>query len=316
MINKFKIRKLKLSIGVVLLFTFYVLGFRFAPTAHAQTQKGITVSPSIIHIDLATDQPKYELTYTNNTNTNINLVLSVQDFSELEANYQLNFLSQKDAANYKYSLASWISFENNNLQLNPGEIKTVTVFINKDRITKGGHYASILAQVQQAQNKSAINILPTLSSLLFVRASTGQEIEQGEINDFMPLRDGIEFPETFITMFQNSGNVHVVPHGLIQIYDPLGNLVAKGTFNINSLDALPESIRRFDTNIDLYQKVLLPGIYTAKINLHFGNTDKTISASVKFFSQGMFDFIKIALGIIIISLLGLYLRKKLKTKSS
>src|ERR1035437_6642408 len=146
MINKFKIRKLKLSIGVVLLFTFYVLGFRFAPTAHAQTQKGITVSPSIIHIDLASDQPKYELTYTNNTNTNINLVLSVQDFSELEANYQLNFLSQKDAANYKYSLASWISFENNTLQLNPGEKKTVTVFINKDRITKGGHYASILAQ--------------------------------------------------------------------------------------------------------------------------------------------------------------------------
>ena len=316
MINKFKIRKWKLSIGVILLFTFYVLGFRFAPTAHAQTQKGITVSPSIIHIDLATDQPKYELTYTNNTNTNINLVLSVQDFSELEANYQLNFLSQKDAANYKYSLASWISFENNNLQLNPGEKKTVTVFINKDRITKGGHYASILAQVQQAQNKSAINILPTLSSLLFVRASTGQEIEQGKINDFTELRDGIEFPATFITMFQNSGNVHVVPHGLIQIYDPLGNFVAKGTFNINSLDALPESIRRFDTNIDFYQKVLLPGIYTAKINLHFGNTDKTTSASVKFFSQGMFNFPLIGVGIIVILLIGLYLRKKLKTKSS
>jgi hypothetical protein len=314
MINKFKIRKLKLSIGVVLLFTFYVLGFRFAPTAHAQTQKGITVSPSIIHIDLATDQPKYELTYTNNTNTNINLVLSVQDFSELEANYQLNFLSQKDAANYKYSLASWISFENNNLQLNPGEKKTVTVFINKDRITKGGHYASILAQVQQAQNKSTINILPTLSSLLFVRASTGQEIEQGKINDFTELRDGVEFPETFITMFQNSGNVHVVPHGLIQIYDPLGNLVAKGTFNINSLDALPESIRRFDTNIDFYQKVLLPGIYTAKINLHFGNTDKTTSASVKFFSQGMFDFVKIGSGLVIIVLVVFYLRKKLHRK--
>ena len=295
-----------------------LITFLFLPlkNAYAQTQKGITVSPSIIHIDLATDQPKYELTYTNNTNTNINLVLSVQDFSELEANYQLNFLSQKDAANYKYSLASWISFENNNLQLNPGEKKTVTVFINKDRITKGGHYASILAQVQQTQDKSTINILPTLSSLLFVRASTGQEIEQGKINEFTELRDGIEFPQTFITMFQNSGNVHVVPHGLIQIYDPLGNLVAKGTFNINSLDALPESIRRFDTNIDLYQKILLPGIYTAKINLHFGNTDKTASTNVKFFSQGMFDFIKIALGIIIISLLGLYLRKKLKTKSS
>ncbi len=305
MINKFKI-------GLVLLFTFYVLGSMFAPTAHAQTQKGITVSPSIAHIDLATDQPEYELTYTNNTGANISLLLSVQDFSELEGTYQVNFLNQKDAANYKYSLSSWISFENKNLELNPGEKKTVKVFINKDRITKGGHYASILAQIQQPENKSTINILPTLSSLLFVRASTGKEFEEGKISNFMPLRDGIEFPNAFITMFQNNGNVHVVPYGLIQIYDPLGSLVAKGTFNINSLDALPESIRRFDTNIDFYQKVLLPGIYTAKINLHFGNTNKKISTSVKFFSQGMFDFIKIGLGLIVILLVALYLRKRIR----
>ena len=313
--HSLKIENWKLNIGLVLLFTFYVLGFMFAPTAHAQTQKGITVSPSIAHIDLATDQPEYELTYTNNTGANISLLLSVQDFSELEETYQVNFLNQKDAANYKYSLSSWISFENKNLELNSGEKKTVKVFINKDRITKGGHYASILAQIQQPENKSAINILPTLASLLFVRASTGKEFEEGKISNFMPLRDGVEFPNAFITMFQNNGNVHVVPYGLIQVYDPLGNLVAKGIFNTNSLDALPESIRRYDTNIDLYQKILLPGIYTAKIDLHFGNTNKKTSTTIKFFSQGMFDFVKIGLGLVIILLVVFYLRKKLTKRT-
>jgi len=287
-----------------------VIGFLLAPSAHAQEQKGITVSPSIAHIDLATDPTEYELTYTNSTSVDINLLLSVQDFSELEGTYQMNFLSPKDATNYKYSLSSWLSFENKNIELNPGEKKTIKVFIDKNRITKGGHYASILAQIQQTKSKNAINILPALSSLLFVRANTSQEVEEGQINDFSPIRDGIEYPDTYVTVFQNSGNVNVVPYGLIQIYDPLGNLAAKGTFNVYSLDSLPESIRRYDTKITTYQKVLLPGIYTAKIDIHFGKTNQKLSKTVKFFSQGMFDFGKIILFIILIIVVIFYLRKR------
>ncbi len=296
-----------------------MLGFFSTPAAHAQTQtqqqKGITVSPSIAHIDLATDPAEYTLTYTNNTGANINLLLSVQDFSELEGTYQVNFLNQKDAANYKYSLSSWISFENNNLQLNPGEKKSVKIFIDKDRITKGGHYASILAEIQQPENKHAINVKPALSALLFVRASTGKEIEEGKISDFKPLRDGIEYPDAYIVMFENRGNVHVIPYGLIQIYDPLGSLVAKGSFNTYSLDALPESIRRYDTKVTTYQKILLPGIYTARIDLHFGKTNQKLSKTVKFFSQGALDFGKIGIGLVIIVILLFYLKKRLIKRS-
>ena len=306
-----------LKLTAILLFGACCLTLNTGMThAQAPEQKGITVSPSINHIDLATDPAEYTLTYTNNTNAEINLLLSAQDFSELEGTYQLNFLNQKDAANYKYSLSSWLSFENNNLLLNPGEKKTVKIFIDKNRITKGGHYASILAQIQQSESNNAINILPALSSLLFVRAATGQEVEEGKINDFSPIRDGLEYPDTYIIMFQNSGNVNVVPYGLIQIYDPLGNLAAKGTFNVYSLDALPESIRRYDTKITTYQKILLPGIYTAKINIHFGKTNQKLSKTVKFFSQGMFDFGKIGIGLIVILLAGLYLRKRIRVKSS
>jgi hypothetical protein len=294
-----------------------MLSFFSASAAHAQAQeqKGITVSPSIIHIDLATDPAEYTLTYTNNTGANINLLLSVQDFSELEGTYQVNFLNQKDATNYKYSLSSWISFENNNLQLNPGEKKSVKIFIDKDRITKGGHYASILAEIQQPENKHAINVKPALSALLFVRASTGKEIEEGKISDFAPLRDGIEYPDTYILMFENNGNVFTIPYGLIQVYDPLGNLVAKGALNIYSLDSLPESIRRYDTKVTTYQKILLPGIYTAKIDLHFGKTNQKLSASTKFFSQGALDFAKIGIGLVIIVILLFYLKKRLIKRS-
>jgi hypothetical protein len=286
----------------------------FPARAHAQ-DRGITVSPSIAHIDLATDPAAYTLTYTNNTGANINLLLSAQDFSELEGTYQVNFLNPQDAANYKYSLSSWISFESNSLQLNPGEKKTVKIFINKDRITKGGHYASILAKIEQTESKNAINILPALSSLLFVRASTGKEIEEGKISDFKPLRDGIEYPDTYIIMFENISNVFVIPYGLIQVYDPFGSLIAKGALNVYSLYSLPESIRRYDTKVTTYQKILLPGIYTAKISLSFGKTNQKLSATVKFFSQGAFDFGKIGIGLIIIIILLFYIRRKLRPES-
>jgi hypothetical protein len=284
------------------------------PAAKAQTT-GITVTPSIAHLDLATDAPEYELTYANNTKSEINLVLSVQDFTELEDSYKIDFLTGKDSANYKYSLSSWISFENKNLDLAPGEKKSVKVFIDKNRITKGGHYASILAEIQAPENQQQVNIKAVLSSLLFVRASTGKEIEEGKIDTFEPLRDGIDYPDTYILRFKNSGNVHVIPYGLIQVFDPLGNLVTKGALNDNSLDALPESIRRYDTNVTTYQKILLPGIYTAKIDLHFGKTNQKLSMTIKFFSQGMFNFIKIGLALVIILLVLLYLRKRIIKKS-
>jgi len=304
------IRNLILIIFACLLIFAFV-----ASPAHAQTpQKGITVSPSITHIDLGTDSPEYKLTYTNNTGAEINLLLSVQDFTELEDNYRINFLEGKDAANYKYSLSSWISFENKTIQLSPNEKKSVKVFIDKNRITKGGHYASILAEIFQPEIKNQVNVKAVLSSLLFVRASTGKEIETGKISSFKPLRNGIDYPDSYTLRFENNGNVHVIPYGLIQVFDPLGNLAAKGILNENSLDALPESIRRYDTKIITYQKVLLPGIYTAKINIHFGKTNQKLTTTVKFFSQGMFDFVKIGLIIAGIAVLLIVYRKKRNRK--
>ncbi len=291
----------------LLTFAFLLLPYG---NAQAQVQPGITVMPSIAHIDLAVDPSEYELTYTNNTNSEITLNLSVQDFTELEESYKITFLEGKEASNYKYSLSSWISFETRSLELSPKEKKSVKIFIDKARITKGGHYASILAEIVQPDNKKQVNVKAVLSSLLFVRASTGQEIEDGLISTFKPLRDGVEYPDSFILRFQNKGNVHVIPYGTIEVFDPFGNLVAKGILNEGSLDALPESIRRYDTKTTTYQSVLVPGFYKATLSMHFGKTGKKLSSSVTLFSQGSFDFGKIIFAIIIISFLIFIYRRR------
>lgn len=303
---------INLKFKIVLFFVLCFLFFASEPVSAQVKQSGITVFPSIIHLDLAEDKPEYSLTYINNTDTQINLLLTVQDFTELEESYKISFLEGKDAKNYKYSLSSWISFENRTIQLSPKEKKSVKIFIDNQRITKGGHYASILAEIVQPESKEKVNVKAVLSSLLFVRASTGQEIESGRISSLRPLRDFAEYPNTYRLSFENSGNVHVVPYGLIEVFDPLGNLVAKGAFNEDSLDALPESIRRYDTKVTTYQKVLLPGIYKAQVALHFGKTNKQLSFSTNFFSQGSFDFIKIGFILSLILVLLIYLNKRKK----
>ena len=304
------IKDSKLKIGIILA-SFLLL--TACPRAFAQIQqKGVSVSPSIAHIDLATDPAEYLITYTNNFDTDITLNLSAKDFTELEDSYKLEFLSENQAQNYKYSLSSWISFENKTLELAPKEKKTIKIFIDKSRITKGGHYASILAEIVQPNPQKDISIKAILSSLLFVRASTGKEIEEGKISSLEPLRDNIEYANKFLLRFQNNGNVHVVPYGLLQVYDPLGNLVGKGIVNENSLDALPESIRSYNITIATVAKILVPGNYTSKLSLHFGKTNQKLEISIKYFSQGSFDFIKIGAGTFLIATILLVYRKRRK----
>jgi len=303
------------KIKIHLFICLFVYLFVFVRSTYAQTPppNGITVIPSIMQIDLKTEPSEYEIRYINKTPAEINLLLSAQDFTELEDGYKLSFLEGKDAANYKYSLSSWISFENKNIQLSPGEEKSVKIFIDKKRLTQGGHYASILAKVDQSNSKKTININPVISSLLFIRAGTGNEIESGKISSLSPNRSIINFPKRFALRFQNNGNVFVTPYGTLDIYDPRGNKIASSILNEGSLNTLPESIRRYDIQVKPTSKILLPGIYTAKINMNYGNSKKQISESIKFFSDGSFDFIKIGIALIIILLI-LYLLKKRRAR--
>lgn len=316
MFKKFKIKNSKLKI---LFFLFFILASHFMlhVSVNAQTSlpKGLTVIPSIHYLDLGKEPAEYELKYINNTEADITLILSAQDFTELEEGYRINFLEGKDAENYKYSLSSWLTFENKNLELLPGEEKTIKIFIDKDRITRGGHYASIQAKVDQINSKEAININPVISSLLFVRASTGAEIENGKINTFAPSRSFLAFPKSFILRFQNSGNVHVIPYGKAEIRGPFGNkIVAKGILNEGSLNALPESIRRYTIETKTNAKILFPGIYSARADVHFGQTNQKLNQEIKFFSWGSFNFIKIGFVLIILAGVAYILRKRYKDK--
>lgn len=287
---------------ILLLLTFPKLG-------SAQQSQGITVTPSILRLDLSQDKAEAELYYKNSTGAAIELSFFAQDFSELEESGRVKFLLEKDAKNYKYGLTSWIAFEKNSITLAPGQGQNIKIFINKDQLTAGGHYASILAEVKQSEKAVQLPVKALLSTLIFVRAATGNEHEEMSLQTISPIRTLIGFPDKFLVRLQNKGNVELIPFGLIEIRDIFGNVVAKGLVNEGSLITLAESVRRFDVPINRQTRFIPPGIYKASINVHFGKENKTLNQSVTFVSLGSIN--GLFLGVVVIGTLLIWKRKHL-----
>lgn len=284
-----------------LLFSFVFIMI-VSPHTHASANGGITVSPSITSLDLKTDKPTLELLYTNTTQHDVELHLSAQNFKDLNEGYGVKFLEEKESENYQYALASWLSFDNPVLLIPSQGKENVTIYINDERLSPGGHYAAILAEIRIPENDTEVKVRGILSSLLFVRASTGKVIEELELQDSGISTTGF-FPEKLWLKVKNSGNVELSPHGLITINNPFGKEVARAYLNEGSNIILPESIRTFETKITKPESLLLPGYYKATLKLRYGTEGKEITQSFRFFSWGNERFIKTLAGTLIVVLI-------------
>jgi hypothetical protein len=282
----------------------------------AQGRSGITVTPSIIRLDLESDAPQAEIYYKNNTRAALELKFSAQDFSETEETGRIRFLDEKEAENYQYSLASWIIFERQSISLLPGEEQAVKVSIDKDRLTPGGHYASIQAEIVQPEEEGQVPIKGILSTLIFVRTSTGNERENMSLETHQMQKNFLGFPQGLSIRLKNSGNVELVPYGLIEIRDMFGNVVAKGILNEGSLIILPQSIRRFDIQITRIYPLLFPGIYNTQLSIKYGKEEKKIENSATFLSQGTLNVVPLALIILVMVILSRRKPKDLTSRSS
>src|SRR4051812_27221244 len=99
-----------------------VLGFFFNPqSAFAQTPPSVSATPSILQLDLRTESADTSIYYKNLSQQTVNIALRAQDFNGLPDEGKVNFLDEKDAKSYQYSLSSWIHFETEVFSLDPGE---------------------------------------------------------------------------------------------------------------------------------------------------------------------------------------------------
>ncbi len=243
-----------------------------AISVFAQSPSSITASPQLIQLDLSQQPPEAEYTYTNNTGQTVELSLSMQDVKELEDRGIPGILDPNETRDYNFGLSSWARFSNNNLILGPGESKTVKVFIDESRLTVGGHYGTVLAELIQRDDEKTVKLRAILSTLLFVRSGTGNEQERANVVQINVNSNIFSFPSEITFRLQNSGNVDLTPYGKVTITNPFGNEVAAGIINQDSLITLPDSTRRYFVEIKKQSDFYLPGIYKASVDLRYGKS--------------------------------------------
>ena len=277
----------------------------------------ITVSPSIIRLDLANDLPEAVLTYTNNTNSIVSIFLSSALVNSLQEGYKIQLSNPENSLRP----AEWISFSHNTLNLLPHSSQSVFVLINKNKLTIGGNYATVLAKVGEQKAGQGVYVQGVLSSLVFVRTDTGKEISDARLLEFTLDNNWQKSPLKAKFSIFNNGNVDITPYGIVQITDFWQRPIARGIINIDSLITLPQSARQYTTNIILPQTMIWPGIYNASLSIHYGKQMHNLTDRLTLFTLGnnpnlFFVMIAVGVGILLIILALVMISKRWRKQAT
>lgn len=276
---------------ILILFFLTIFIFSNIESAFAQATSGFTLSPPFKEIELKKEasQSSYFIEIANNTPVHQTLYLSIVDFGTLDESGGVAFLgSGPEILERKYSLASWVSLEKDVVEIGSGKSQKIKVtLVNKESLSPGGHYATVVASTKSPKEEGKnVSLNAAFASLIFVK-KTGGEIYRLDLVGKEILSRHFGFPSKIALRFQNSGNVHLVPRGIITLADPRGTIISRGIINPESGIILPESFRLYHTTLDRLTLPLLPGFYVLNIQYrHEGREDFTHD-SFAFFYPGI-----------------------------
>lgn len=212
---------------------------------------------------------------------------SVEKFESQGESGTPNFVASKDG------LPSWIQVTEK-VTLKKGERAKIpyTITVPQDAEAGGNFAAIFLSTVPPSAGEGEVSVGAKVGMLVLLKITGGIK-EDGGLLSFV-LKEGkkviTSIPLDFVYRFGNKGNDRVKPEGNIVIKNMLGGEVAKLDANKALGNVLPNSVRRFEVH---YGDVVAPeisapffdhvkfqmnnfafGMYTATINLSFGNQGK------------------------------------------
>ncbi len=242
---------------IVFFFVFFVvLGLLLrnqAVLAVDHKDGSLEIVPAYLEVSLekANETKQIHIDLTNHSSHHVALEMFPIDFKQRDLDGLTTFIGQQEGS-YSYSLASFLSFESNRVELDPGEKKPFVVQIkNRSDVSPGGHYAAIIARlINESMSSGSTYVAPSVSSLIYL-SKTGGDKYKISLNDVSwPINSVVfSYPVYMQLTMQNEGNVHLVPYGLMEIKDNFNRRLFKGIINNNSARILPESRRNIDVDI-------------------------------------------------------------------
>lgn len=277
-----------------------------ARAAQAQnTAGGISISPFIQQLDIEPGDvaKSFNLKLTNQTSTLQELSLTPRDFGSLNDSGGI-LLEGNNNYTQKYGLASWLSLGADTVALQPKESRDILVTVeNRSSLQPGGHYAAVVASVKSLDeptrgNKVAVN--QQLLTLILVNKVGGEHYALN-LKSIQQNGNWLHLPNTIQLRFQNPGNVHVIPRGVVKLRSPSGKILARGVINSESAYVLPETFREvYVPLIPVSKDFPFPGLYRVEVDYRYDGLNVTAQKSyaVKFINLKLYGCLLIV-GVII-----------------
>ncbi len=311
-----------------ILITIAIFLLTLAPVMAAPADSlTITITPPLIKNSMAPGQAwRSAVKVVNNNTQELKIYMHVMDFQGGAEDGTVEFIdpNSETGTSSDHLLSRWLEIESGPVTIPAGQSADVPfTIIVPDSAEPGGHYAAILAGTNPPDDKvsgSVIRVSSLLATLLLVSVK-GDTKEDGAIREFSSDREWYTQPDAkFTVRFENKGNVHIQPQGVITIYDWRGR--EKGSITINHYtefgNVLPGGIRRWEYDWQGEAGLLDNGRYRAELILTYGEEGRqTVSQTIYFW---VVDIVPLAviLGsilffiLMIIFIIRLYVRRAIK----
>jgi hypothetical protein len=316
-----KRRILTLLCLVVCLMNFGLASKVGAYTAATQKPTGLTISPAFqqVNINLGTSSQPLSFSITNNKSTAQNLKLSTTDFNTLGESGGLFFVGANPTdLQKKYGLTKWLELPFTELTIQPGQTTTINAqVLNLASLNPGGHYGAINVSVDNDFRSTANNITihPVASTLIFV-TKLGGDTHKLSLANVKLHHSLFSLPASADLRFQNVGNTHLVPRGIIKILSPSGQVISQGTINENSDLILPQTFRIYTVPLRSIISANAPGKYKIEVDFRFDGVDQYRAYQTSFWYLPVVRVLVVCLVIIIIGLVIYKLLRRRKSKST
>ena len=253
------------------------------------TGSGLSVTPAILQLKLASNQRTVNFNETVTNISNLPLIVNAksQDFHAGGISGSADFYpSSYPSFNNMHRLAGGVKITPSHFGIQPGESQTIGINIsNANSLAPGGHYGAIIYTPQVLGNSSItkIDLVPSVASLVFLTTASGG-YQTLTLNNIQLSRFTLSLPRTVSFIVNNSGNTQSTPIGYAKVISPYGQLQAQQVLNHNSLMVLPDSSILMTVNLPAYGSLWsLPGMYNLKITYGYSGSATLSTVSYRFF---------------------------------
>ena len=247
---------------------------------------GFLISPSRLDIELSAGEEREFSLYLANPQErdNIRVKIYTEDFF-VRRDGSLEFLRP---GSLRWSCAEWITFEDTEVVLKPGEEKKIGGTIKVPKDASGGRYALVMVELVPAGESENTKIRAGIRFSILVSALINpDELERAlEIVGFEVYQEekeattvGEDHKEVrFLVSVENTGNVQVVAKGSVSVRNKAGRVEAIVPLLAGGGTIFPVCIRDFNGVIP---KPLPDGEYTAEAEIRY-DEGKSAKAEINF----------------------------------